>query len=159
MSVKPIPLNSDDIKEIQVAINHLNSRYYKKKVYPLDTNSLLLSGAALTMGEIPVSHLKVIWQRAMDDPNNSLDTWKDIEKNKNAELIIYVSKFKRLFSSRYYSNVEISFKKDKKSFVAFIGAKAGKRIVDLFYNMNEVLEFRDEIKFCNETESAIKHYT
>ena len=159
MSINPINLNSDDVKEIQVAINHLNNKYFKKKVYPLDVDSLLLDGAALTMGEVPVSHLKVIWQRVMNDPQNVSQTWKDIEKNKNVELIIFVAKFKKLFSSRYYSNVEIGFKKDNKSFVSFIGATAGKRIVDLFYNINEVLEFRDEIKFCNETELAIKKYT
>tara|TARA_B100000579_G_C22645364_1_gene763477 strand:- start:398 stop:877 length:480 start_codon:yes stop_codon:yes gene_type:complete len=159
MNIKPVRLNSNDIKDIEIGLNHLNNKYFKKKVWPFDLADLLSSGEALTMGEVPVKHLNVIWEKMIEDPYNDLSPWHEIKKKEKADLIIYVAKFKKFFSSGYYSNVEISFEKDKKGYTSFIGATAGKRVIDLYYNINEVLEFKDDVKFSNDTADAIKKYT
>ena len=159
MNIKPERLNSRDIKDIEIGLNHLNNKYFEKKVWPFDLGDLMSDGSALTFGEVPVNHIKVIWERMIEDPYNTLSAWNEIKKNKKVDLIIYVAKFKKFFSSGYYSNVEISFKKDNKGFTAFIGATAGKRVIDLYYNINELLEFKDDVKFLNDTADAIKKYT
>ena len=87
MNIKPARLNSRDIKDIEIGLNHLNNKYFEKKVWPFDLGDLMSDGSALTFGEVPVNHIKVIWERMIEDPYNTLSAWHEIKKNKKVDLI------------------------------------------------------------------------
>jgi len=159
MSILTVRLNASDIKDIEFGIHYLNNKYFEKKVWPLDEGLLMLDGSALTMGEMSVKHLRTMWTIMIDDPNLQSSTWHDIEKNKKANLIIYIAKFKKLFSSRYYSNIDINYKKKDKTYNIMLGVTAGKKITDIYYNINELIMFQDNLKIVGNTEDAIKLYT
>jgi len=161
MSIFILPLNNTDIKDIEIGINHLNSKYFEKKVWPFDVQDTMVNQSAFTMGEMPVKHLKVMVEKmAIDNDLDNFKSWKDIEKNKKANLIIYVAKFKKnIFSNRYFSNIVINFKKKEQNLNVLFASTAGKRIIDLYYNINEFIEFKDNIKITHDAEEAIKLYT
>ena len=156
-------LNSKDVSNINDSINLLNKKYFKKKLWPLNISGLMLNGSALIDGEIKVLHFKPIWEKTMDDPfsSNPKNAWNEISKKEKIDFSFKISKISNLLSNKYVADVEVMFtiKDEMNHQGVYLGSTAGKKISDIFHNLNELIEHKENPKFCTSTLKALNKYT
>ena len=150
-------LNSKDVDEINKNINLLNKKYFIKKIWPFDKSDLLILGSALIAGDMKVQDFKPIWEKSLDDPfsSNPKNAWHTIKKKEKIYFSFKISKISKLFSTKYVANVDVLFDESE----VYLGSTAGKKISDIFYNLNELIEQKKNPKFCSSTLEALKKYT
>ena len=158
------PLSSREVNEINECINTLNKKYFIKRIWPFNSSDLMLNGSALISGEMQVSHFKAIWERSLDDAfsSNPKNTWHEIKEKEKIEFSFKISKISKFLSKKFVADIEVMFteKDDKIGYKGvYLGSTAGKKISDIFNNINEVIEHKKNPKYCSNTLEALKKYT